>query len=371
MLTLGARGADGGDFAGRTILQLLPRLEAGGLGRAVIAVAQGVVEAGGRALVACEGAGLAPELQAVGAEARDLPLDTANPLRMWFNARRIVRLARAEAVGLIHARARGPAWSALGASRRLGCPLATGWTNQASGTTRSQSYDAVISEGGRILAANRQERGLIEARFPLAAGRVRIVGRAIDLSGHDPALIAPARIAAMRGGWPAPEERPVMLAAFRKETAGAAEAIEAALESARAHGAPEVLILDTASLTDLPAALLAASGLIVAAPAPDRGERLVAEAQALGTPVIVLGAGAASEALFAPPEATAPERTGWRVASGEAESLALALTELLSLRASQRGELAERARRRALDHFGMRRHVAETLAAYAELFETR
>jgi hypothetical protein len=42
-------------LAGRTILQILPRLDAGGAERTTLDVAAAVVQAGGRALVACAG----------------------------------------------------------------------------------------------------------------------------------------------------------------------------------------------------------------------------------------------------------------------------------------------------------------------------
>src|SRR4051794_16967242 len=42
-------------LAGRTVLQILPRLDAGGAERTTLDVAAAIVQAGGRALVACDG----------------------------------------------------------------------------------------------------------------------------------------------------------------------------------------------------------------------------------------------------------------------------------------------------------------------------
>jgi hypothetical protein len=371
MLTPLAGENDGGPFAGETVLQLAPRLDDGAIGRVVVAVAHAIVEAGGRALVACDGGALLPDLQALGAMAIDMRLETGNPLRMWLNSRRIARLIRTERVSLVHPRARGPAWSALSASRKTGAVFLTGWPGMSRDDERTAQFGAVIGEGERILVASKRERDWVETRFPTAIDRIRVVGRAIDLSLHDPALISPARVAAVKSGWQAAEGRPVLLAAFRTEKDGNAEALDSALQQAIAHGAPAPDIVDTASITDLPAALIAASGLVVLAPSPDRGERLVAEAQALGAPVIVLGAGAAADALLAPPETGPGQRTGWRVAASQDDGLALALAEMLSMRASLRGEMAERAARHASENFSMRRHVSATLTAYAECLAAR
>ncbi len=53
-------------LAGRTVLQILPRLDAGGAERTTLDVAAALVHAGGRALVACDGGRLVSELQALG-----------------------------------------------------------------------------------------------------------------------------------------------------------------------------------------------------------------------------------------------------------------------------------------------------------------
>ena len=76
-----------------TILQIIPKLEAGGAELAVIDMAEAVVKAGGRALVLAEPGRMTPRLKAVGGEAIDFPASTKNPLKLLANARAIARLA--------------------------------------------------------------------------------------------------------------------------------------------------------------------------------------------------------------------------------------------------------------------------------------
>ena len=68
------------DLAGRTVLQVLPRLDAGGAERTTLDVAAAVVQAGGRALVACAGGRLISELQVLGGVWLPFPADFKNPL---------------------------------------------------------------------------------------------------------------------------------------------------------------------------------------------------------------------------------------------------------------------------------------------------
>src|SRR5260221_9511287 len=73
------------NLAGRTLLQILPRLDAGGAERATLDVAAAIVQAGGRALVACDGGPLIRELQVLGGGWLPFPAATKNPLALLFH----------------------------------------------------------------------------------------------------------------------------------------------------------------------------------------------------------------------------------------------------------------------------------------------
>ena len=103
-------------LSGRTVLQIIPHIDAGGAERTTIDIAAALVAAGARALVASEGGRLTSELQAVGGVLTPFPAAAKNPLSMLFNARRLARLIIAEHVDIVHARSRAP--SARRARRR-------------------------------------------------------------------------------------------------------------------------------------------------------------------------------------------------------------------------------------------------------------
>ncbi|MFW6413436.1 MAG: glycosyl transferase, partial [Oceanicaulis sp.] len=68
------------------ILQVIPELDAGGAERTTIEVAEAVVRAGGRCLVASRGGRLEGELSAAGGELVRLDVKTKNPVSLWRNA---------------------------------------------------------------------------------------------------------------------------------------------------------------------------------------------------------------------------------------------------------------------------------------------
>ena len=90
LVNLAARPTGGASFpptkihplAGRTILQIIPELEAGGAERTAVDIAAALARAGARALVATEGGRLVGELQAKGGIWAPFPAGTKNPLAM-------------------------------------------------------------------------------------------------------------------------------------------------------------------------------------------------------------------------------------------------------------------------------------------------
>jgi hypothetical protein len=96
------RGANA-PLAGRTILQIVPPLSAGGDERSTLAVAAALIDAGARALVASDPGELASEVQALGGLHVPFPASTRNPLAMTLNVRRLMRILSSERVDLVRA----------------------------------------------------------------------------------------------------------------------------------------------------------------------------------------------------------------------------------------------------------------------------
>ena len=61
----------------RTVVQLLPALDAGGVERSTIEIAEALVRAGHRAIVVSAGGRLLPRLRAARAEARSTSISTS------------------------------------------------------------------------------------------------------------------------------------------------------------------------------------------------------------------------------------------------------------------------------------------------------
>ena len=381
-------------LAGRTILQILPHIDAGGAERTTIDIAAALVRAGARALVASQGGRLAGELQAVGGIAIPFPAASKNPLAMLFNTRRLARLIIDERVDIVHARSRAPAWVALGACRIANRPFITTFHGAYSGrSTLKLRYNSVMARGDVVIANSHFTADLIARHYPQARQRIRVIHRGADMLQFSPAAVDPARVARLREVWSvAAHERVVLLAARLTGWKGQKVLIEAArllkekgLEGVRfvlagdAQGRNSYLreldaLIDKGGLAgivirvghcvDMPAALLAASVVAVPSTEPEAFGRSAVEAQAMGAMVVVSDLGAVAETVLAPPQSFPEARTGWRVPAGDAAALAEAIKTALDLGASARDALARRARAHVTGLFSLEQMTEETLVAY-------
>jgi len=141
------------DLSGKTILQIIPALDAGGAERAVIDMAEAIVKAGGKALVASEGGRLAPALREAGGELIEMDMASKNPVKMFQNAKALEKLITAHTVSLVHARSRAPAWSALRATQATQTPFVTTYHGAYSGKLWPKVfYNSVMARGDLIIA---------------------------------------------------------------------------------------------------------------------------------------------------------------------------------------------------------------------------
>ena len=388
-------------LSGRTILQIIPELEAGGAERTTVDVAAALAAAGARALVATEGGRLVGELQAKGGVWVSFPAATKNPLKMFFNIRRLARLCRDEGVDLIHARSRAPAWVALGAARALGLPFVTTFHGSYAGRSSMKlRYNSIMARGDVVIANSHYTADLIRSLYPDANERIRIIHRGTELSVFSPSAVAPERVQALRKSWDvAPHERVVLLAARLTGWKGQKVLIEAAallkqsgltdlafilagdpqgrdsyvrdLDGMIGSLGLEGMVRRVGHCTDMPAAFVAASVVTVPSTEPEAFGRSAVEAQAMGTPVVTSDLGAVPETVLAPPQVPPWERTGWRVPADDAAALAEAVSGALSLGASAREALAARARAHVERYFSLERMVSDTLDIYIDLLGDR
>lgn len=372
---------------GATVLQVLPSLDTGGVERGTVEMTQAIVAAGGAALVASEGGRLVAAVERAGGRHIRLPLASKNPATIWLNAGRLGRLIRTEGVGIIHARSRAPAWSALLAARRTGARFVTTYHGVYNeGVPGKRRYNAVMAKGDRVIAISRFVAALLAARHGVEPSRIRVIPRGVDPALFDPARVTAPQVAQLAAAWRVPDGAPVvMLPARLTRWKGAAVLIDAMARlactdaccvlvgatqgrerfarqlqaQAQALGMAGRLRM-AGHCDDMPAALALADVVVSASLDPEGFGRAVIEAQAMARPVIATDHGGAAETVE-------HGVTGWRVPPGDAGALAAALDHALAMQPDRRRGMGERARASVLAHYTTAAMQAATLDVYREL----
>tara|TARA_R110002072_G_scaffold5036_4_gene33934 strand:+ start:315 stop:1445 length:1131 start_codon:yes stop_codon:yes gene_type:complete len=374
------------------ILQVIPRLDTGGAERTTIEIAEALVREGHGAFVASEGGRLEDELAATGASLVRLPMDSKSPWGLVSNVRALVKLIRSEAIDVVHARSRAPAWSALRAARATGIPFVTtyhGSYNAASGLKRF--YNSVMARGDRIIANSGFIEAHILAEHDTDPARITMIPRGVDIERFSGSGEARTRGRDLAIAWGLPDDRIIgVLPARLTRWKGQTVAIEA-LARMKAEGQPLPLLLlvgddqgrsayreelealiASHDLTgdvrlmghqgDMPAVYALADFALNPSTDPEAFGRTAAEASAAGLPVIVADHGGAREVVL-------PGKTGWRAAPGDPHALARAMTELMELSLEAHRRMGRAGAAHVAANFTVSRLQDATLRVYRELLK--
>ena len=375
-----------------SVLQVLPALETGGGGveRSAIDVAGAVVAAGGYSLVASAGGAQVRELTRAAATHIELPLSSKSPLVMRRNVERLEHVIKDNAVDIVHARSRAPAWSALAAAHRTDRLFITTY----HGTYNARSplkrlYNSVMTRGDLVIANSRFIAKHIQRTYRLATQRVRVIPRGVDTDIFSPDAVTSSRVIQLATSWSLPDSASVVMLPGRltrwKGHSLLMDAVErladldficilvgaAGRNSYRRelenrihrHGLEtKVWIKDHCN--DMPAAYMLADVVVSASTDPEAFGRVVAEAQAMGRTALAPAHGAAVEQIRS-------GETGFLYEAGNVDALTRTLETALTLRADHRQLIARAAAKSARANFSKDRMCRDTLTLYDELLTMR
>ncbi len=380
-----------------SVLQVIPRLDTGGAERTTLDIARAVIAEGGAAHIATAGGRMADEARAAGASIHLFPAGTKNPFAIWSHAGTLARIVREAAIGIIHARSRAPAWSALLAARRTGTHFVTTYHGiYNEGFPGKRLYNSVMARGDIVIANSAATARHIGHVHGVRPPRVVTIPRGTDLARFDPVAITSARLDAMRDQFSVAHETPVLLHVARlTRWKGQLVAIEALARLKQlwpqlGGGAFPALVFagdaqgrddyqremaDLAAksgvagdiriaghVDDIPAALATARLALAPSIEPEAFGRSAVEAQAMGVPVIASRLGAQEDTVI-------DGRTGLLVPPSDATALARAMATLLKADNAAHARFAAAARENA-GHYTLQAMCAATLAVYQGLLES-
>ncbi len=376
-----------------TVLQVVPRLDTGGVERGTLEITEAITSAGGRSLVASAGGQLEFRLARAGGEFFPMHVDSKNPATMWQNARLMRRLIREEGVDIVHARSRAPAWSAYWATRRTGTPFVTtyhGTYNEEFPLKRA--YNSVMARGRPVIAISDYIRTIILERHRVPEEHIVTIPRGADINVFSEEAVGHERAIKLAEQWGLVEDpRAIVLMPGRLTRWKGGESLIDAAARLKAMRGPDFTVLlvggdgtgngsgfrqvlqrridaagagDVVQLTgdcqDMAAAYKLSSVVISASIEPEAFGRVVIEAQAMSRPVIATAHGGARETV-------AHGESGWLYPPGDVEVLAATIHQALNMDPSARAHMGMAGRARIHSRYTTAAMQRATLDVYEQV----
>jgi glycosyltransferase involved in cell wall biosynthesis len=371
----------------RTVLQILPSLNGGGVERGTIEIAAALKSVGWIPIVVSSGGIMERELTRMGVRHIKLPVASKNPLVMRANVRRLREVIREYNVDIVHARSRAPAWSAMLAAKKENCHFVTTFhAAYTLGGFFKNYYNAVMTRGEKVIAISDFIANHIRDNYEIDAAKIITIPRGVDCRKFNPAAISAERIIKMAAEWQIPDGVPVIMlpgrltrlkghTAFIEALAkledsnflalmiGSTEGRETYCEELRTlirSKGMEGKVQIKGHCDDMAVALMLSDVVVSATTVPEGFGRVAVEAQAMGRPVVATAHGGSMETIL-------DGETGWLIPVDDADAIASALAAALKMTSEQREAVAALARQHVMEKFDIKTMCASTLKVYTDL----
>lgn len=326
------------------VLQVLPALDAGGVERTTLEVAEALIAEGHGAYVASGGGRLVHKLTGAGATHFTLNIGSKRLMSFPWRVAALRKLIVLNKIDIVHARSRAPAWAAWRAAIAEGVPFVTTYHGLYSeGFPGKRRYNSIMARGDLVIANSQFTANHIMATHKTPESRIRVIPRGVDMALFDPDAVPPIRVEAVWKKWNVkPGDRVILLPARLTRWKGQTVAIDALShlpddtvlvcagdpqgrdayvaelqKQARERGVENRLRLPGHEV-DIPAAVMAADVITTPSTDPEAFGRTAAEAQAMGRWVVAAAHGGALDVVD-------DGVSGALVPPGDAQALAEAL----------------------------------------------
>ena len=174
------------------ILQLVPKLNVGGVEKGTIEVARYLTLNGHKAVVVSAGGLLEKKLAGIGARHYKVPVGKKNPFVLAYAYFRLRKIIKKENIDIVHARSRVPALVGYFAARSMHRTFIT----TAHGQYRRHLISRVMGWGKVVIAANETMARHMKENFSVPVQKITVIPRGVDLKkfSYVPQQEKPSRV---------------------------------------------------------------------------------------------------------------------------------------------------------------------------------
>lgn len=372
----------------RSIVQVLPALNQGGVERGTIEIAEALQKEGIRNYVVSSGGKMVEELKRIGVEHITLPVKTKNPFKMWLNSYRLEKIFKEKEVGLVHVRSRAPAWSVKWACRRMRIPFVATFHGLYGMKPESlkKPYNRVMTQGKLVIAVSSFIHQHLMKEYNIADQHIRLIPRGADINKFDMGKVTKAQLEDFVKEYGIPTDKPIITLAGRLSRIKGHSVVLDAIKQMKNQnvtvlfvggnpkgdyeqelkekiaGLPKETTLKMFAVSGDKMPLVYALTDIYVQPTlvPESFGRSIAEAQAMGRIVIAANHGGACELIV-------NGRTGFLTPVGDSQKMAAMLDTVLALSDEEKNEIGQKATESVRTNFSIQKMCDRTVAVYKEI----
>ncbi len=367
-----------------SVVQLLPRLEVGGVERGTLEIGKYLAENNHRSFVISAGGRLVEQLNSEGSWHIPWNIGQKGPgvLKYLLPLRRFLKN---EEIDILHLRSRMPAWVGYLVWKTMPKKNRPILITTFHGYYSVNRYSAIMTKGMGKIAVSKGIREHIREKYGVS-DKVTLIYRGVDKDTFDPRQVSKDRIDSLRKKWQIRNDLPVVMLPGRLSKIKGQDVFIQAVSymslpfqaiivgdtDANRNFADELeKLIQTLQVqekvkmvghcNDMPAALLLAD-LVVSASSnePEAFGRTTVEAMAMGKPVVATAHGGSLETVK-------PDETGWFVEPGNPQDLARGIGAALGS-PTQLVNFGKAGKRTVDEKFTTISMCRQTIALYQKLF---
>jgi len=372
----------------KTILQILPALQSGGVERGTIDIAISLKEQGFNSLVMSKGGALVKILEDNKIKHIALDVATKNPFKILQNSKKISEIIKANKVDIVHVRSRAPMWSAYGACKKNNMKIIStihGPYSLGSGFIRffKKFYNAKMLKADKIIVVSNFIKDYVLTNYKVDVVKLKLIHRGVDINKFDSKEIDKSEILNLKKDWKIEDEkRKIILMPARFTSWKGHEFLIDALAKVKTdflciligsnHGhesyqqrifdkilklklADNIRIFDACQ--NMPLAYAISDIVVCPSIKPEAFGRIPIEAQAMKKPIISTNIGGALETVI-------NNKSGFLVEPNNDEDLANIISVVLEFDEKKLQEIGEAGRKNVEDNFSNQKMIATTLDLY-------
>ena len=374
-----------------TVVQIVPEMDEGGVEGETLDYAVYLTRQGHRSIVISGGGRLVSQLEQNGVEHIHWSnIGSKNPKCLKYIPK-LKKFVSQQKVDILHLRSRLPAWIGYLAWISLSEKDRPALITSFHGFYSVNSYSTIMTKGERVIAVSGVIRDHILENYPIDRSKIRLIHGGYDAAIFDPDKVSSKRVDELRKRWSISKNgRPVIMLPGRLTSWKGQDVFIDALTKIKDRNFLALCVgeaeenssftrklkekIDAAALgkkvklvghcNDMPAALTLADLVVSASSSqPEAFGKVAIEAMAMAKPIVATSHGGSLETVK-------NNETGWLVAPGDSDDMALTLSRVLDDQETL-PEVGRQGKAWVEQHFTATRMCEKTLDVYYQLLEEK